>query len=94
MHAQSKKKKGKKNKGESDKHCENCDKSGHVKDDCWAPGGGKEGQGLKQEKKGSEDQKKNQWQQRQQQKKHLCLPVLPHLWGLPILFKSPSRSEE
>jgi hypothetical protein len=28
--------------------CFNCDKPGHMKADCWAPGGGKEGQGLKQ----------------------------------------------
>ena len=38
MHAQSKKKRGRKNKGKSDKHCEICDKSGHVKENHWAPG--------------------------------------------------------
>jgi hypothetical protein len=29
------------------KQCSNCQKHGHVKADCWAKGGGKEGQGPK-----------------------------------------------
>jgi hypothetical protein len=41
------KKKGKKRNVE----CFNCHKRGHIKSDCWAKGGGKEGQGLK--KRGS-----------------------------------------
>ena len=28
--------------------CFNCEKLGHIKSECWAPGGGKEGQGPKQ----------------------------------------------
>jgi hypothetical protein len=32
--------------------CHNCKKKGHYKSDCWAPGGGKEGQGPKQKGKG------------------------------------------
>ena len=32
--------------------CHNCHKKGHYKSECWAPGGGKEGQGLKQKGKG------------------------------------------
>ena len=31
--------------------CHNCHKKGHYKHECWAPGGGKEGQGLKQKGK-------------------------------------------
>ena len=34
------------------KKCFNCKKGGHVIADCWAPGGGKEGQGPKQQKAG------------------------------------------
>ena len=30
-----------------DKECYNCRKKGHISSDCWAKGGGKEGQGLK-----------------------------------------------
>ena len=32
--------------------CHNCHKKGHYKSECWAPGGGKEGQGPKQKGKG------------------------------------------
>jgi Pol polyprotein len=38
-----KKKKGKR----SNVKCENCHKRGHTKDQCWAKGGGNEGEGLK-----------------------------------------------
>jgi len=31
--------------------CQNCKRKGHVAKNCWAPGGGKEGQGPKQRKK-------------------------------------------
>jgi len=35
----------------SKKQCSNCNKCGHLKADCWAKGGGKEGQGLKRKDK-------------------------------------------
>ena len=38
--------------------CTNCKKKGHIKENCWAKGGGKEGQGLHQ-KKQSKFKKKN-----------------------------------
>ena len=60
MQAQAKKNKGHTKKGKSHKHCVNCDKSGHIKDDCWAPRGGKEGQGLNQQKQGSKGKKKEE----------------------------------
>ncbi|EJU01802.1 hypothetical protein DACRYDRAFT_15810 [Dacryopinax primogenitus] len=34
--------KGSKPKPKSDKHCSNCDKEGHIYEDCWAPGGPRE----------------------------------------------------
>ena len=34
----------------TNKHCDNCGKDGHIKENCWAKGGGKEGQGPKQRK--------------------------------------------
>jgi len=34
----------------SKKQCSNCNKRGHLKADCWAKGGGKEGQGPKRNK--------------------------------------------
>ena len=34
----------------SNDRCENCNKNGHIKVDCWAKGGGKEGQGPRQKK--------------------------------------------
>ena len=37
---------------DSEVTCHNCGKTGHKKPDCWAKGGGKEGQGPKQKKKG------------------------------------------
>ena len=37
-------------KADSDVVCHNCKKKGHKKADCWAKGGGKEGQGPKQKK--------------------------------------------
>ncbi len=38
---------GKKKKSKKDLECFNCCKCGHIKADCWAKGGGKEGQGPK-----------------------------------------------
>jgi hypothetical protein len=37
----------KKKKSKKDIECFNCKKRGHMKSDCWAKGGGKEGQGPK-----------------------------------------------
>jgi hypothetical protein len=36
---------------DSEEECENCHKPGHNKDDCWAKGGGKEGQGPRQNRR-------------------------------------------
>jgi transposase InsO family protein len=43
-----------------DKECFNCRKKGHVKGDCWAKGGGKEGQGPKGRKGSKKGNKANQ----------------------------------
>ena len=60
MQAQAKKNKGHTKKGKLHKLCVNCDKSGHTKEDCWAPRGGKEGQGPNQQKQGSKGKKKEE----------------------------------
>src|ERR1700678_1487854 len=46
--------KGRKGGSSSKKNveCYNCKKKGHYKSECWAPGGGKEGQGPNQKEKG------------------------------------------
>jgi len=38
-------------KSESEDACENCNKPGHTRSECWSKGGGKEGQGPKRKKK-------------------------------------------
>jgi len=38
-------------KSESEDACENCNKLGHTRSECWSKGGGKEGQDPKQKKK-------------------------------------------
>src|SRR5882762_8113715 len=43
---------------ENDEVCDNCDKPGHTKAECWSKGGGKEGQGPKQKK--SKKEKKSE----------------------------------
>jgi hypothetical protein len=46
---------------DAEKICHNCKKKGHIKDNCWGKGGGKEGQGPKQKKKlGSGNQVSNE----------------------------------
>ena len=45
-----KKKQDKSTKSNSDETCKNCGKAGHGKPECWSKGGGKEGQGPRQEK--------------------------------------------
>jgi hypothetical protein len=42
---------GKRGGGKSNIECYNCHKKGHMKADCWAKGGGKEGQGPKGKEK-------------------------------------------
>ena len=37
--------KGRESKSKDERHCTNCSKDGHTKDQCWEKGGGKEGQG-------------------------------------------------
>jgi Zinc knuckle len=39
--------------------CYNCKKVGHYSKDCWAPGGGAEGKGLKQKEKGDKGKEKD-----------------------------------
>ena len=46
----------KKDDSQSDVICENCSRPGHSKPDCWSKGGGKEGQGPRQKKKGKKSE--------------------------------------
>jgi transposase InsO family protein len=39
--------------------CHNCKKPGHLKADCWSPGGGKEGQGPRRRKRNGKDRVNN-----------------------------------
>jgi len=41
---------------ETDEVCENCDRTGHSKADCWSKGGGKEGQGPRQKRKAKKNE--------------------------------------
>jgi hypothetical protein len=52
----SKLKEKKKDKQNLDVTCKNCNRPGHTKPDCWSKGGGKEGQGLRQKKKGQKNE--------------------------------------
>ena len=53
--------KGKEKQGANkDKECYNCKKKGHIAADCWAKGGGKEGQGPKGRKGNGKKNKANQ----------------------------------
>jgi hypothetical protein len=45
---------------DSEKECFNCHKKGHMVKDCWAKGGGKEGQGPKNRQKGKNTNRTNQ----------------------------------
>ena len=44
-----------KRKNKSDIECFNCKKKGHFKAECWAKGGGKEGQGPRRNRRGQEN---------------------------------------
>ena len=59
LHAKTRGKSGDDNPNR-DKECFNCHKKGHVKGDCWAKGGGKEGQGPKGRKGNKKGNKANQ----------------------------------
>jgi transposase InsO family protein len=48
---------GSSSKKDKNVECFNCHKKGHKKPDCWAPGGGKEGQGPNQKGKGKDKDK-------------------------------------
>jgi hypothetical protein len=50
---------GTSNKPNQDVTCQNCDRKGHYKSDCWRKGGGKEGQGPRQKKAKQEKQAAN-----------------------------------
>jgi hypothetical protein len=45
-----------KDKQSLDVTCKNCNRPGHSKPDCWSKGGGKEGQGPRQKKKGQKNE--------------------------------------
>ena len=47
---------GRKKLSDSDKECYNCHKKGHLSEDCWSKGSGKEGQGPKSRQKGKGSQ--------------------------------------
>jgi hypothetical protein len=51
---------GSSSKKDKDVECFNCHKKGHKKPDCWAPGGGKEGQGPNQKGKGKAKEKEKE----------------------------------
>ena len=55
--AEKRKKHDRSSKTNSDEACQNCGKPRHTKADCWAKGGGKEGQGPKQKKKAQKGEK-------------------------------------
>ena len=52
--------KKKKNKADSNENCGNCGKPGHTKEECWAKGGGKEGQGPREKKSKKEKPEKSE----------------------------------
>src|SRR5277367_589203 len=51
---------GSSSKKDKDVACFNCHKKGHKKPDCWAPGGGKAGQGPNQKGKGKAKEKEKE----------------------------------
>ena len=54
---------GKDNGGNKDRDCFNCKKKGHIKSECWAKGGGREGQGPKGRKGSGKKNRANQAQE-------------------------------
>ena len=60
-----------------DKKCYNCHKKGHIKRDCWAKGGGKEGQGPKGRKGHKKGNRANLlWKSASDR-----IKLLGHSWG-------------
>jgi hypothetical protein len=83
---------GKKKKLKKDVECFNCKKKGHMKSDCWAKGGGKEGQGPKkksQEGAASADQQ----QQPDAEAWATIEEIKDEEYGLSILSGKAPRTE-
>ena len=87
-------KKGKKPK--KDVECFNCKKKGHMKSDCWAKGGGKEGQGPKRKGKdgaASADQQQQQSQQPDIEAWAAIEEIEDEEYSLSIFENKPPRKE-
>src|ERR1700761_6180978 len=84
---------GKKKKSKKDVECFNCKKKGHMKSDCWAKGGGKEGQGPK---KKSQDNAASADQQQQSDAEAGAVieEVLDQDVSLATLENKPQREGE
>ena len=80
VQAKDKKRRKGKGKGKSDKQCENCRQIGHVKEDCYDPGGAKRADGQTRVRKSNLGAKANrrqrnqQWQQKLERISHSLVP--------------------